>query len=154
IAAPDPFRIGVLGDAGLRLADLEGREDRVIPISSELKRHINVTQTRRGLRVVAWVGDTAFDLLDDTGQVLCRVDVPGSKGHEPIDVIVSPDASRLACATHIGGEISQVAVFDATSGKQTAVCIGHDNAIRTLIFSPDSSRLASGSADRTARVWD
>ncbi len=45
-------------------------------------------------------------------------------------------------------------MFDATSGKQTAICNGHDGAIWAYTFSPDSSRLATVSEDRTARVWD
>jgi WD40 repeat protein len=48
----------------------------------------------------------------------------------------------------------QLAVFDATSGKQTAFCKGHDKEILRCSFSPDSTLLATGSVDRTARVWD
>jgi WD40 repeat protein len=31
---------------------------------------------------------------------------------------------------------------------------GHTEAIRSLAWSPDSSKLVSGSVDRTLRVWD
>jgi WD40 repeat protein len=152
IAAPDQLRVGFLTSAGLCITDLNGGKDRTLPIGPEHRRHVNVTQTRRGLRIAAWVGNTAFDLLDDTGQVLCRVATPENKDIEPDTVVVSPDGARLACLT--GGERRQVAVFDATSGKQTAICNGHGDAICTFTFSPDSLRLASGSVDRTVRLWD
>jgi WD40 repeat protein len=45
-------------------------------------------------------------------------------------------------------------VFDATSGKQNAVCAGHRGGIYGLTFSPDSTRLASGGEDRAACLWN
>jgi WD40 repeat protein len=154
IAAPDHLQIGVLTSAGLRITDLEGGEQRTVPLGPEHRRgQVSVTWTHRGLRVAAWVDDTAFDLLDDAGQVLCRVGRPDIKfiGYPP--VVVSPDGTRLACR---GGddEWRRVAVFDATSGKLTALCKGHDDGILPYSFSPDGTRLATGSVDRTARVWD
>src|SRR5262245_15628926 len=152
IAAPDRLRIGVLTSAGLRLTDLDGGEHGMVPIGTERRRRVNVAQTSRGLRVAAWVGNTAFDVLDDAGQVLCRVSTPGT-GDQLADVVVSPDGTRLAGALP-ADEWKRVRVFDATSGKQTAICDGHGYNINTLTFSPDSARLATGSVDRTARVWD
>src|SRR5207247_3930744 len=71
------------------------------------------SQTSRGLRIAAWDGNTAFDLLDDAGQVLCRVATP--ENDHPAPVVVSPDGTRLCVQTD--SEQRRVAVFDATSGK-------------------------------------
>ena len=111
--APDRLRAWAVTGAGLRVTDLEGGEHRSLPISIEHRRFVTVAQTRRGLRVAAWVGDAAFDLLGETGQVLCRVAVPGAKG--PWPVAVSPDGTRLACIRP-DGEWVRLLVFDATSG--------------------------------------
>lgn len=150
IATPDQLRVGTMTGAGLRLTDLEGGEQRTLPFSLERRPSVGVTQTSHGLRVTEWDGTTAFDLLDDAGRVLCRVSPP--ENHQPAPVVVSPDGARLCVTTGSGKR--RVAVFDATSGKQTALCQGHDDEVCTYNFSPDSARLATGGEDRTARLWD
>jgi WD40 repeat protein len=151
LTGPDRLRVGALTNAGLRLTDLEGGEPRILPVSTERGKYMTATQTRRGLRVAAWVGDTAFDLLDEAGQVLCRVETPQAR--EPGYAVVSPDGTRLACAWS-DGERMRLAVFDAKTGQRTAVCDGHRDGIWALTFSPDGTRLASGSEDNVARLWD
>jgi WD40 repeat protein len=125
-----------------------------VPLGPKRRLLVNATQTRRGLRVAAWVDSASFDLLDDAGQVLCRVDRPDNTDQEPATVVVSPDGKRLACLT--GYDRKQVAVFETTSGsgKQPAICKGHIGGVYTYSFSPDSSRIATASEDGTARVWD
>lgn len=152
IAAPDQLLIGVLTSTELRITDLDGGKPRTVPLGPEYMRRVSVAQTRRGLRVAVWVDSTAFDLLDETGRVLCRVVRPDDKDSGPVSVAISPDGTRLACQT---GDRYLLAVFDATSGKQTALCRGHDERVwGSYTFSPDSTRLATCSSDRTARVWN
>ena len=51
-----------------------------------------------------------------------------------------------------------VKVWDASNGKQVYTYRGHFNAqlgfITTVGWSPDGTRIASGSDDKTVQVWD
>lgn len=151
LAAPDRIRIGAWTSYGLRLNDLKGRELGTLPFGPQRQPLDTVAQTCRGLRVVLWTGKATFNLLDEAGQVLSRVEVPELKA--PCPVVVSPDGTRLACRWSEGGR-SRIALFDATSGQPTAGCIDHPGDIRSLTFSPDGTRLGSTSGDRAARLWD
>jgi WD40 repeat protein/predicted Ser/Thr protein kinase len=149
--APGRLQAGAPTPAGLRLTDLEGGEPRTLPLGPERPRMVCATQTRRALRLAVWVGNTTFDLLDEAGQVLCRVEMP-QESKQPGPVVVSPDATRLSCIFS-DGERAWLHVFDATTGKRTAV-VDIPRDIWAFTFSPDSKRLVSAGEDRMAYVWD
>jgi WD40 repeat protein/serine/threonine protein kinase len=151
IGAPDALQVGASTPAGLRLTNLASGEHQTLPIGTGRGRYFTATETRRGLRVAVWISDTAFDLVDEAGRVLCRVQMPEAK--EPAPVVVSPDGTRLAAGGN-EGERRQIAVFDVSSGKREAVCDGHSDNIWAQTFSPDGTRLASVGEDQVAHLWD
>ena len=46
-----------------------------------------------------------------------------------------------------------IRVWDAKTGIETAVCLGHSSWILDLAFSPDGKELISTSNDGTVRTW-
>jgi WD40 repeat protein len=72
-------------------------------------------------------------------------------------IAMAPDGKTLASASRIGG----IRVWDAATGKQLqrleghVQVAGHQGAVSTLVFLPDSRTLISaGNEDKTIRVWD
>jgi WD40 repeat protein len=74
-----------------------------------------------------------------------------------LTVALSPDGRWLASG---GGDPwtrnrpEAVRIWDMTVGKEWGLLEGHGGAIRQVTFSPDGTRLATASADRTVKVWN
>ena len=147
----DRLRVGTITGASLSLTDLDGGEPTEVPLPARGLVVGGAAQTRLGLRVVVWVDNRTFCLLDETGRSLCRVDHPSGGG--PRSVIVSPDGSRMASENTADGWHGFI-VFDAESGKRTLSCKGPGTEPWSWTFSPDGKLFSSGFEDGTASIWD
>jgi WD40 repeat protein len=66
-------------------------------------------------------------------------------------VAFSPDATQVATRDNSENTIH---VCSLETGQESAVLRGHEDWIQRVAFSPDGTRLASGSTIGTIRIWD
>jgi len=72
------------------------------------------------------------------------------------DVSFSPDGNTTAtcCGDWTKAEPGRVKLWKASSLTEIARLDGHESAVRSAVFDPDGSRLASVSEDGVIRIWD
>ncbi|HEX8990846.1 MAG TPA: AAA family ATPase, partial [Anaerolineales bacterium] len=61
----------------------------------------------------------------------------------------SPDGKHLAIKAQ-----NDVRIIDVSSGNPLMTISGHSGEVMAIAYSADGSRLATGSADKTAKIWD
>ena len=143
----DDRRFAVAGDdAVIRVYD---RETLKVLHRIELpkKTRINAIQFSDDAERLAVVGAAGFaKLFDKTGAEVC--DLKGHTGKVSA-VAFAPDGKHLATAN---GKL--VRLFETAKGKPVAELAGHEDAVASVAFSTDGKRIVSGSADKTAKVWE
>ena len=107
---------------------------------------------------VAFVGDAGYVVGGDGNEIRCwrvndgkEVGQPMDAGSEVWSIAVSRDGKWIVSGTRSG----QVVVWDAESREKASVFKGHGRnyVLFAVDISPDATRVASGSDDKTVRVW-
>jgi WD40 repeat protein/serine/threonine protein kinase len=140
------------------VADLVAEATRDIPLGSPRPEFI----LPHGDKVAAWSAAYSPDgktlVTSGSGGTLIRWDVAQLPGgarllggvFSPANAVAfSPDSQYFATA-HQDGNIA----LRAPSGELWTVLRGHTDRVHSLAFSPDGKLLASGSCDKTAKIWD
>ncbi|MGO8899143.1 MAG: caspase family protein [Isosphaeraceae bacterium] len=114
--------------------------------------------TRDGKQLISVSRDKTIRVWDVASGMPLRVLRPpiGSmQGGELYTAALTPDGRTLA-AGGLAWRRGEVPIYliDLATGRILRVLKGHTNSIMSLAFSPDGSRLASGSNDRTSRIWN
>lgn len=124
----------------------------------------DVIFTSNGRYLVSASDDKTIKVWDtSTGKVVrvLRGQIQAGDEGKIYAAALSPDNRFLAIGGWMGPsknyklvDLGRIRLIDFQTGEVKTLLKGHTNVINGLAFSPDGNRLISGSADKTARIWN
>lgn len=142
----------VRGEKTVVIVDLD-RPDKPRSLNHEGRVH-SVAMSADGEYVYTVSGDGDLVVQSEReAQARRRLHIPGAWSPP---VVFSADGRRLAFGDSKLSRSERehfVRVWDVEGGREIAVLRGHEGWIRAMAWSPDGRRLATASADGTARIW-
>ncbi len=151
--SPDPDQLHVVtggsGGEPLRIWDIDSGQPVQVLRSAPSGWTRLVRYSPDGTRVAASMGDTHILVWDSkTGEELIRIEHGAEAG-----LAFSPDGSKIAFS--VTRNFDHLGICDAETGALLKTLKkGGGAGFRTVTFSPDGSRIATGGDDHIARIWD
>ena len=132
------------------MATWSGGDRAAVMLQPHAARVLAVGSTRDGTQVWSVAADgslarTAFGSATPVASP--RVDLGSARARV---AVFSGDGSTLVT----GGEFGEIRVFDTSSGTLRHQLLGHRTELQALAIRPDSSTVASASAEADLRIWD
>ena len=129
---------------------------RILEINSSEKRICSVLFTEGGKQVLCGGEEGVIRRwrVDDGQEVGEPIQVEGA---EVYAASVSPDGKWLVCGLsrlNLNDGKTDVRVWDARTHAKVLDIKGHTNTVYAVDVSPDSTKLATGSFDKTACIWN
>ena len=122
-----------------------------VPIAAKTAK-----QVAADVRAAMFVGDAQVALASAKDKTIKLVDLNSGKDVKSIATL--PEAAAALALSKDNQQIAagfgkQIKVWNIADGKEVQT-LNHPAAVTTLSFSPDRTRLITGTTDNLARVWD
>jgi len=153
-----PFLLGLAFSSVALAADAPEKPVLVLDAGGHTATIWKVLFTRDGKQLISVSSDKTiriWEVASGTPLSVLRPPISTTGGGQLFAAALTPDGRTLA-AGGSGWRRGEVPIYliDLATGRILRVLKGHTLNIMSLAFSPDGARLASGSGDRTSRIWN